>query len=101
LTEEQQELVDAAAENLYGLIHARYIITSKGLNAMYDKFVDFNFGRCPRVLCEDNALLPVGRSDLARKHTVALYCPRCNDIYHPRSTRHSSESTLRPPHCPL
>ena len=34
LTEEQLEMVDSAAELLYGLIHARYIITAKGLQAM-------------------------------------------------------------------
>jgi hypothetical protein len=36
----------------YGLIHARYILTAKGLLAMRDKFEAGHFGRCPRVYCQ-------------------------------------------------
>ena len=85
LTEEQHELVESAAEMLYGLIHQRFILTSRGLSAMYDKFKNVDFGRCPRVLCGGQPCLPVGQADLPRTSTVKIFCPKCQDIYYPRS----------------
>ncbi|MED6195059.1 casein kinase 2 regulatory subunit [Stylosanthes scabra] len=84
-TEEQNELIESAAEMLYGLIHARYILTSKGMASMLDKYKNYDFGRCPRVYCSGQPCLPVGQSDVPRSSTVKIYCPRCEDIYYPRS----------------
>jgi casein kinase II subunit beta len=88
LTREQQEIVEAAAERLYGLIHARFVITTRGIQNMVEKYKGVEFGRCPRVFCQGQPVLPVGQSDVPQTHTVKLFCPRCLDIYYPKNARH-------------
>ncbi|XP_076881411.1 casein kinase II subunit beta-1-like [Bidens hawaiensis] len=84
-SEEQNEIIESAAEMLYGLIHVGYILTTKGLNAMLDKYKNAEFGRCPRVYCCGHPCLPVGQSDVSRQSNVKIYCPKCEDIYTPQS----------------
>lgn len=123
LKEEQHEVVETAAEVLYGLIHARFILTVRGMQRMvthvyfllfslilfmsahisswtsrvsfhrplfllqYEKYQNAGFGRCPRVYCQGQPVLPVGLSDIPRCYSVNVYCPCCQDIFHPRSTK--------------
>jgi len=90
LTDEQHEIVETAAEVLYGLIHARYILSSPGMHKMYDKYQHVDFGRCPRSFCQGQPVLPVGLSDVTREFSVEVFCPRCQETYHPRSSKHAN-----------
>ncbi|KAF1323113.1 Casein kinase ii subunit beta, partial [Globisporangium splendens] len=87
LTQIQQEMIESAAEMLYGLIHARYILTTKGMAAMLEKYQSVDFGRCHRVYCQGQPVLPVGQSDVPRHTTVNVFCPKCRDIFFPKSQR--------------
>ena len=86
----EEAQVEQSAQVLYGLIHARYIITARGMSRMLEKFKACDFGRCPRVMCHGQPCLPVGLSDVQRQSTVKLFCPRCEDVYYPRSGAHGN-----------
>lgn len=97
---------------LYGLVHQRYILTRVGLQAMVrrsgcsrgllahttvanlslrvsqaEKYESGVFGVCPRVYCGSCNVVPCGRVDLPQHDTVKLFCPNCNDIFVPPSSR--------------
>lgn len=90
MSHQRLEQLENDARKFYGLIHARYIITVKGLQKMLAKYKSADFGRCPRVHCNFQPLLPVGLHDVPGIDCVKLYCPSCEDLYIPKSSRHST-----------
>ncbi|KAH8599050.1 casein kinase II, regulatory subunit [Bisporella sp. PMI_857] len=88
--DEMRETIEKSARHLYGLVHARYIVTTRGLAKMLEKYKKADFGKCPRVMCKSHPLLPMGQSDNPNVKAVKLYCARCEDIYNPKSSRHSA-----------
>ncbi|KAK1732834.1 casein kinase II subunit beta [Skeletonema marinoi] len=84
-----------SACTLYGLIHARYIVTAHGLDSMYNKYAAKEFGTCPLIQCSGQPVLPVGLKDDIGLERVKIFCPKCQSVYHPppirsRGVHHSS-----------
>ncbi|KAF9045776.1 hypothetical protein BDZ89DRAFT_1058734 [Hymenopellis radicata] len=74
IQDDHRASLDVQARLLYGLIHARWIVTTRGLAKMLEKYKRMEFGRCPRVLCQQQPLLPVGLTDVPYEKSVKLYC---------------------------
>ncbi|KAI9684774.1 MAG: casein kinase 2 regulatory subunit [Trizodia sp. TS-e1964] len=87
--DDMREQIEKSARHLYGLVHARYIVTTRGLAKMLEKYKKGDFGKCPRVMCDHHQLLPMGLSDNSNIKAVKLYCAKCEDLYNPKSSRHA------------
>jgi len=80
--------IEAAACILYGLIHARYIMTTRGQQALLEKFKVGMYGTCPNSVCDlvKQKLLPIG-SDILKQSSTRVFCPCCNEIYFPKNPK--------------
>ena len=52
---------------------------------MKNKFLNAEFGYCPRVLCERQIVLPIAMSEDLSISRVKVFCPRCEEVYVPRN----------------
>ena len=87
-TQNNFDIINETAEMLYGFVHARYIMTNHGLRDMLEKYKLGDFGYCPRAFCENQLMLPIGLSDTHGEALVKVYCPKCNNVYTPKASRH-------------
>jgi casein kinase II subunit beta len=67
-----QAKIQSSAEYLYGLIHARFVLTTDGLNAVLEKYYKADYGRCPRSNCMDMPVLPAAVSDNPNEDAVKV-----------------------------
>lgn len=67
--------------DLYGLIHARYILTTQGLNKMRRKLQNEVFGKCPEKDFEMFPVMPVGVSDQLGQGPPMGYCAHSGEVY--------------------
>ncbi|KAJ3450905.1 casein kinase ii subunit beta [Anaeramoeba flamelloides] len=82
-SEEENDLIEKESMILYGLIHASYILTNEGMEKMKQKYVNRDFGECPRLLCKNSPVLPIECQNEMSPKCVKIYCPTCNRVFNP------------------
>ena len=79
------EQTEKDAINVYGIIHAKFLETDPGRNAMLEKYQADIYERCPRILCKHCMCLPYGVSSKTEEDSMKWFCPNCSDLYEPKN----------------
>ncbi|EAY01413.1 Casein kinase II regulatory subunit family protein [Trichomonas vaginalis G3] len=82
--------LDALIQNLYFLIHQRYVQSEEGLKQVFQNYMQGVYGVCPRTECRGQYVVPCGISDQLGISECCIYCPRCKDIFHSYNTEISN-----------
>ena len=78
---DSEDEVEQCTQIMFGLLHARYIFSAEGIRVMIAKYLEGQFGKCPRVRCKGAHLLPIGLTDKPGVEGVKRFCPCCKQIY--------------------
>lgn len=78
------------ANHLYMRIHARYVVSRKGLEILRGKVILREYGTCPRHNCKSAPMIPTGFTTEFDHQRVRVFCPRCQDVFWPATHLESS-----------
>eukprot|EP00815_Leptocylindrus_aporus_P006081 CAMPEP_0116056934 /NCGR_PEP_ID=MMETSP0322-20121206/4312_1 /TAXON_ID=163516 /ORGANISM="Leptocylindrus danicus var. apora, Strain B651" /LENGTH=419 /DNA_ID=CAMNT_0003540851 /DNA_START=143 /DNA_END=1402 /DNA_ORIENTATION=+ len=76
--------IQSAAEVIFLLVHSRFACSPRGLDAVYRALKSGGalFGKCPRISCFGQRLLPCGQSEKFGVGSSMRYCCCCGEIFH-------------------
>lgn len=83
-------IIERSAQQLYGLWHARYVLSSEGIANVREKYDMGIYGVCRRLRCNNARMLPIAMTDIPHKKCVKLYCPACCEVFEPNRSHHQS-----------
>lgn len=86
--DEDQAMLETACQMLYGLVHARFLQTTRGIQALYDKYASGIYGLCWNETCQaaKRYVLPLG-TDVVGQSGTNVFCPSCGEWYLPRNAK--------------
>lgn len=77
------EGLERGVQDLFGLVHSRFLLTKRGQDKMLRKLKNQEFGVCPLQGCQQQPVLPVGLRDELDASGVMVYCTRCKQVMLP------------------